>query len=155
MCLEDGIGYASDFLRRGLGREPNMFFAGYVPAGGKEDAAWKDKKKGKIFNQIDISGIPPDSARLYLNSLVRAQIDAYPQSLNKNPFYAGRYTADLVDFDLVRAALQRVCDQFRSFVGAIVIPSKKDKLPQGFTNMTTVGLLSLRPGGKDTPAVTP
>lgn len=148
MCLEDGIGYAADFLRRSLGREPNVFFKGYVPAGGKVDEAWKDTKKGKYFNQIDISGILPNTARLYLNSLIRAQINAYPQSRSPNPFYAPRQTADRVDFDVVRNALQSTCDLFGSTVGTIIIPSKKDKIAQGFTNLTTVQLLSLKPGGK-------
>jgi hypothetical protein len=148
MCLEQGIGYAADFVRRGLGREPNAFFNGYKPAGGKEDTAWKDKKKGKFFNQIDISGISAASARLFLNSLVRAQIDAYPATPSPNPFYAPRNTADNVDFDQVRSALQSVCGRFGSLVGTIVIPSRQDKIAQGFTDLTTPGLLALIPGGK-------
>lgn len=46
MCLEDGIVYAVDFLKRGIGRPPNPFFANYSPAGGKTDAAWNDKRNG-------------------------------------------------------------------------------------------------------------
>lgn len=148
MCLEDGIVYASDFLKRSLGRKPVAFFAGYVPAGGIEDKNWKDKKKGKFFNQIDLTGIPANSARLFLASLICAQIDAYPQSRSPHPYYFGHQTADGVDFEKARTALQKVCDQFKTSVGVIVIPSRKEKEAQGFNKMSTTWLTSLRPDVK-------
>src|SRR5262249_43245245 len=128
MCLEDGILYASDFLRRGLGRTPNVFFKNYTPASGRVDEAWKDKKHGKFFDQIDLTGLVSGSPRLYLNSLIRAQIDAYPQSLSPNPFFFGKNTADKVGFDDARAALQKVCEAFRSSLGTINIPTRDAKL---------------------------
>lgn len=144
MCLEDSIGYASDFLQRGLGRTPNAFFKNYVPAGGKVDEEWKDKRKGKFFNQIDISGLTSGSARFFLGGLIRAQIDSYQRSPSPNIIFEGKQTADRPDFDVVRSALQSVCSTFRSNIGTIVIPSRTDKIDQGFTNMTTQQLLSLR-----------
>lgn len=145
MCLEDGIVYASDFLVRALGRKPIAFFVGYASAGGSEDKNWKDKKKGKFFNQIDLTGLPANSARLYLASLIRAQIDAYGQSRSPNLFYFGYQTADGVDLEKARNALQRVCDQFKTSVGVIVIASRKEKESQGFGKMTTTWLTSLKP----------
>ncbi len=148
MCLEDGIAYAWHFVEDGLGRQPNVFFKNYIPAGGRVDDAWTGKKKGKYFNQIDLAGIAAGSARMYLNSLVRAQIDAYPQSLSPNPHYFGRQTADQIGFEDARTALQKICDQFKSSVGTILIPTQQQKGSQGFTLMTTIDLLSLRPGSQ-------
>jgi hypothetical protein len=122
--------YAADFLRRGLGRTPNVFFRNYVPAGGKVDLGWKDKKKGKFFNQIDVSGLTAGSARLYLNTLIRAQIDAYPQSPSPNIIFLGKQTADKIDFDRARAVLQSVCTLFKSSIGTVVIPSRTTKPPR-------------------------
>jgi len=144
MCLEDGIAYAADFLHRGLGRTPNAFFKNYVPTGGKVDEAWKDKKQGKFFNQIDLSTLVRGSAQLFVASLIRAQIDAYPQSPSPNIIFLGKQTADKLDFEPARAALQNVCARFRFSIGNIFIPSQTDKIAQGFTNMTTQNLLSLR-----------
>ena len=146
MCLEDGIVYASDFLFRGIGRTPNIFFKNYTPTGGKVDAAWKDKKQGKFFNQIDLAGLPAGSARLFLAGMIRAQINAYPQSRSPNLIFLGKDTADKIDFDDARAALQKVCTTFKSSVGAIIVPSRSDKLGQNFTNMTTQQLMSITPG---------
>lgn len=143
MCLEDGIVYATDFLRRALKREPNPFLAGYVPAGGTIDKSWNDKRKGNFFNQLDISSESPGSSRFFLKSLIVAQINAYQRSRDFNPNYFGKKTPDLVDFETARNSLQNVCDQFKSSIGSIAIPSKTEKLSQGFTEMTTAGLLSL------------
>jgi hypothetical protein len=143
MSLEDGVVFAVDFLRRGLGREPNPFLADYKPEGGIVHKKWKDKRNGKFFRQLDLSSAKPGSARLYLQSLIAAQIDAYKQSTDNNPFYFRRKTPDYLDFNSARSALQKVCDLFRSSVGPITVPSEQEKRAQGFTNMTTQGLLSL------------
>jgi|GEM_PF-1994695 len=145
MCLEDGIGYAADFLRKNLNREPNAFLAKYKPIGGVVNSAWKDKRKGKYFNQIYV--YPKNgSAHHYLTSLIAAQINSYKRSRDFNPFYFGKKTPDFVKFEKVRTNLQEVCNSFESDVGSILVPSKEQKLAQGFTNMTTPGLLSLSSG---------
>lgn len=149
MCLEDGIVFATNFLRQALEREPTPFLANYKKEGGKVYSAWKDKRKGKYFNQIDVSATETGSAHNYLTSLIAAQINAYKQSRDFNPFYFGKKTPDFVKFDSARAALQSVCDSFKSSVGSIVVPSKKQKLAKGFTNMTTPGLLSLGASKRD------
>lgn len=146
MCLEETVGYAADFLDRSVGRTPNVFFRNYKPAGGRVDNEWTDKRKGKFFNQIDLSGIPAGSARLFLNSLIRAEIDAYQRSPSPNLIFMGKQTADKLDLEPARAALQGVCTRFRSSVGTIVIPRQTDKIAQGFTAMTTQQLTSLIPG---------
>jgi hypothetical protein len=143
MSLEDGIVYATDFLVRGIKRKPNEFFVGYKPAGGSVDSGWKDKRKGKFFNQILIPSEEPATAATYLKSLIRAQIDTYKRSRDYNPNYFGYKTPDLADLDLMRPALQEVCDKFKSSVGTIVVPTEEQKLIQGFTKMTTEGLLSM------------
>jgi pimeloyl-ACP methyl ester carboxylesterase len=143
MCLEDGIVFGADFLRRGLKREPTPFLADYKKMGGTIDENWNDNRKGKFFNQLDVSTLVPNSARLYLHSLIVAQINSYTRSRDFNPFYAPRKTPDKVNFDSVRKGLQGVSDLFKSSVGTIVIPTQKQKLAQGFTEMTTPGLLNL------------
>ena len=143
MCLEDGIVFASEFLRKGLKREPNSLFAEYKPIGGSVDKKWKDKRKGKYFNQVQISPLKNGAAHHYLTSLIVAQINSYKRSRDFNPFYAPRKTPDLVNFDKVRVALQKVCNSFQQAIGTITIPSKKQKLAQGFTKMTTPELMKL------------
>ncbi len=149
MCLEDGIVYATDFLRKGLKREPNIFLANYKPLGGTVDSTWKDKRRGKYFNQIYVSPASDGSNHYYLTSLIAAQINTYKRSRDFNPFYFGKKTPDHVKFSSVRNSLQSVCDSFESSIGSIVIPSKKQKLTQGFTNMTTPELLSLSTSTND------
>ncbi len=149
MCLEDGIVYAAAFLKIGLNRDPNPFLAGYKPQGGAVDSAWKDKRKGKYFNQLEVDSAPEGSAVRYLRSLIAAQINAYQRSRDFNPFYAPRRTPDRVNFEKVREDLQGVCDSYESLVGTIKIPSKLEKLAQGFTKMTTPGLLSLEASNYD------
>ena len=145
MCLEDGIVYAVEFVRNGLKREPTAFLNEYKPMGGKIDKKWKDKRKGKYFNQINVSSTEKGSAHSYLANLIATQIDAYKRSRDFNPFYAPRKTPDLVDFESVRSNLQSICDTYKTSVGSITIPSKEQKLAQEFTNMTTEGLLNLSP----------
>lgn len=149
MSLEDGIVFAMEFLEESLGRKPNGFLAGYKPASGSVDEKWKDRRKGKFFNQIDLSGDKPDTAGYYLKSLIAAQINAYQRSRDYNPFYAPKRTPDKADFDTVRANLQEVCDTFASNLGKIVIPSKDEKVAQGFNSMTTDGLLNLGSSNRD------
>lgn len=149
MCLEDGIVFAADLLSRGLKRKPNKFLANYKKMGGTVNKSWKDKRKGKFFNQLDVSTLEKDSARLYLNSLIVSQINTYKRSRDYNPFYIGRKTPNKVKFNSVRKSLQSVCNLFKSSVGTIVIPTKKQKLAQGFTKMTTPGLLNLSNSKKE------
>ncbi|NNE99408.1 MAG: hypothetical protein HKN25_10355 [Pyrinomonadaceae bacterium] len=145
MCLEDGIVFATEFVNKALKREPTAFLSDYKPAGGQIDKKWKDKRKGKYFNQIDLSSTNTGSARHYLTRLIAGQINAYTRSRDFNPFYVPRKTPDLVDFESVRSNLQSVCDTYQSSIGSIVVPSKEQKLAQGFTNTTTQGLLNLAP----------
>jgi hypothetical protein len=146
MSLEDGIAYASDFLSRAMGRTPNRFFKNYVRAGGKIDANWKDGKQGKFFNQIDVSGLLPNSPQLFLASLIRAQITAYPQSRSPHPAFFGKQTADRIDFTVARTALQKAYDDFAPTLGPAILPTQQQKVSQGFTNMRSWELLSLVPG---------
>lgn len=146
MCLEDGIVHASDFLNSVPGSKPNIFFKGYTPEGGKVDATWKDKRKGKFFTEIDLGGLAHGSARLFLASLIYAQIDVYQRSRSPNILFEGKQTADKADLDKVRAALQNVCTTFKRSVGTFQLPTETDKVSQGFTNMTTQQLLTLTHG---------
>ena len=146
MSMEDGIVYAGDFLQRQLQRKPVKFLAGYKPAGGTIDDSWKDKRRGKFFNRLRTRSDKPGSLRLYLESLINAQIDAYTRSRDYNPFYAPKKTPDKADLGKVRENLQLVCDKYAKQLGKIEIPTEEEKVEQGFTDMTTAGLLSL--GGK-------
>jgi hypothetical protein len=148
ICLADGVHFASDFMKRAMGRTPNVFFKDYVSTGGKVDAEWKDKRQGKYFNQIDLSGIAPGSPGLFLASLIRAQIDAYPASRSPNPMFFGKSTADKYDLDDLLSGLEKVCTLFKSHIGPVTIPSESDKMAQGFTDLTTQKLLSLGPGNQ-------
>ncbi len=149
MCLEDGIVYAVDFLKRGLGREPNPVFAGYTPKGGQTVKGWKDKRQGKYFNQIDATFANDSPARKFLLAMIAAQIDAYTASRDANPNYFGRATPDKADFSTVRAAFQRTWDTFVPTVEPTVIPSATQKNLQKFQSMTTAFIL-----GMDNTAVT-
>ena len=145
LCLEEGILYATDFVRRGIGRQPNAFFKDYKSAGLGADDAWKDDRNGRYFNQIDIAGLPSGSAKLFLASLIRSQIDTYRTGKTNAPFL-GFSTAEKADLDKVKAELERVCDNFKSSVGPIRLPSQQEKKSKGFDKMTTVQLVSIRPG---------
>lgn len=145
MCLSEGVRYASEFMTRAKGRTPNIFFKGYVLTGGKIDGAWNDKRQGKFFNQIDLTGFAPGSPGYFLASLIRAQIDAYPASRSPSPMFFGKSTADKYDLEDMRAGLQKACELFRPQIGTITLPSGSDKIAQGFTEMTTQKLLSLAP----------
>ena len=146
ICVAEGVRYASEFMTRAMGRTPNVFFKSYTFTGGKIDEAWKDKRQGKFFNQIGLTGLAPNSAGLFLASLIRAQIDAYPASRSPNPMFFGKSTADKYDLEDMRAGLQKVCTLFKSQIGAITLPSESDKNALGFTELTTQKLLSLAPG---------
>ena len=145
LSLEDGMIYASDFLRRAIGREPNAFFRDYKPAGGSIDEAWT--RKSEFFNQIDIAGITPGSARRFLAELIRAQIETYDSSRGTlGTRWKLELTAKEGNLGKVARALETVCDRFKSSVGTIRLPSQQQKKAKGFDKMTTIGLLSLRPG---------
>ncbi|NNE67609.1 MAG: hypothetical protein HKN33_13680 [Pyrinomonadaceae bacterium] len=143
MSLEDGIVFASRFLERSMKREPAALFAGYVPKGGSINKKWKDKRKGKFFNQIDLSDEKPGSTSLYLKRLIEAQINAYKRSRDANPFYFAKRTPDKVDFEKVRGNLQFVVGSYKESVGEFLVPGQAEKLAQGFTEMTTEQLLFL------------
>lgn len=145
MCLEDGILSAADFVRRGLSRQPSAFFKDYKNAGLGKDESWNDERKGKYFNQLEVSGLTAGSAKLYLASLIRAQIDTYRTGKTNGPFF-GFDTAEKADLKKVADAFEKVCDGFKSSVGTIRLPSQADKKAKGFDKMTTVLLVSLRPG---------
>jgi len=129
--LENGIIFARQFLKEALHREPNKFFADYyVSQGGKDDEGWNDDRKGVFFHQIDLSGAAPGSARLYLLSLIRAQIDAYGKS-------AG--TADEASLEKVKAGLVGVIQRFKDQFGSeITFRSKSSK----YKNLTNAMLTS-------------
>ena len=129
-------------MSRALARTPNAFFKSYISSG-KVDLGWKDKREGRFFNQIDLSGLEPDSPDLFLASLIHTQIDAYPASRSPNPLFFGKNTADKYDLDKLLSGLQNVCTLFKSRVGTIKLPTQSDKLAQGFTGLTTQKLLSL------------
>lgn len=120
------------------------FFASYKPAGGTLDQTWKDKREGQRFHQISIAGLPPNSPQMYLASLIRSQIDAYGAD-KTNVRYFNKNTANEADLVKVAASLELVSTAFRSSVGTIRLPLVTDKPPE-FQKLTTVGLLSLRPG---------
>lgn len=143
MSLEDGVVFGSRFLSESLGRKPSAFLAGYEPKGGSINRKWKDKRKGKYFNQIDLSEERSGTAAFYLKSLIAAQIRAYTRSRDANPFYVPKKTPDLANLEIVRMRLQQVCDLFAGSVGVIEIPGSREKLAEGFTNMTTDQLLDL------------
>lgn len=145
LCLEDGIQFALDFVRRGLNRTPNSFFKDLSPSGAGVDNSWTDPRKGRYFNQLAVSGISPGSPSLFLASLIRAQIETYRTGKTNAPFI-GFDTAEKADLARVRTALENVCDQYKDAVGTIRLPSDQEKKNAGFDKMTTVLLLSLRPG---------
>lgn len=141
--LEDGIVYAETFLKRALNRKPVKFLAGYRPSGGSVDPHWKDKRRGKFFNRLSTKGLKADSPHMYLKTLINAQIEAYTRKRDYNPFYAPKKTPNRADLAKVRENLQEICDKFEKLLGKIEIPTEEDKVAQGFTEMTTAGLLSL------------
>jgi hypothetical protein len=132
-CLEETVSYAKQFLQRGLGRQPHPMFANYTPANAQVDHGWNDKRKGKHFNQIVVDNSTP--GRAYLTGLIRSQIDAYTNSMDFNPNFAGRYTADEADFKKVRDHLQRTCDWFNpnNYNPPIILPPARGKI----RNLTT------------------
>lgn len=133
-CLEDGLGYAKNFLSTALKRTPNATFASYSPATGQEDSDWKDNRRGKYFNQIALDNSTP--ARGLLTRLIRAQVGAYGSSIDANPFFLGRYTADEAKYSTVRNALQGVLNGSTNLVGPITIPTSRQKI----TTLTTAQL---------------
>lgn len=140
MSLEEGMTHAVDFVRRGLNREPNAFFKGYKPAGGTIDRNWQDERKSRYFNQISVAGLDNGSPRLYLASLIRAQIDAYTAD-NKNPPYMLLYkTANQADLAASKRSIEKAARDFRKSVGTIRLPSQSQKLKEKLDKMTTEGL---------------
>jgi len=140
MNLEDGIVYARRFLKEGLGRDPSPFLADYIPQGGRVDAGWPDKRKGKYFNEIDRSDAAFPSPRRYLLDLIWSQIYVYKEGLNFFPHYFLRDTAEVADVDCVREALQKVSEEYKLYPDTN-IPTTDEKDGQGFCRLTTAELL--------------
>jgi hypothetical protein len=139
MNLEDGIVYARRFLQEGLGRTPGSFLGNYSPQSGTQDTGWSGD--GKYVHQISLAGAPANSARLFLLTLIRKQIDTYTSSID--PSFGGRYTANEADVNNVRLALEQVCRDFQAYRAAgiadpaINIPTTAQKVAAGYTNLTT------------------
>lgn len=149
MSLEDGIVFARDALKRGFNRQPRAFLATYQPLGGAVEENWSDKRNGKYFHQLQSAGAP-GSAQHFLTDLIRAQINAYTSSFDANPKFFGRDTPDEASFGKVQAALQSVCDSYRSQLGETFhVPSKSEKEAMGFTSMTTERLTAAAPNVKN------
>ncbi len=132
LCLEESFKMAGIFLKEGLGREPNAFIAGYQPIVVSVDENWPDRRKGKYFHQLRI--VPGSPAQVFLISLIRAQIDTYKTSLDKNPRFLLKHTANKADIDTVRKNLQTVC---QPLVPDINIPSEREKKKLGFNKFTS------------------
>lgn len=139
--LEDGMNMARGFLKDVLKREPTAFFADYGSRGFGgifEDGDWSDDRKGKYFHMLGSRGAKP--AQAFLCKLIQAQISSYTSSRDANPEFFLRDTADEVNFDTVRTALQQVCDNEKMLGMKLTLPTKQDKLNQGFTTLTTARL---------------
>ena len=138
MDLEDGVIYASRFLKEGLGRTPRTFLANYVYQGNNgDDRTWNDPRKGSYFHQIDMSfDAGKFTARRYLFSLIRAQIDAYKTTKPDSGIPAE------ADLNGTKAALEKVCKDFEPYRGdggridPIIIPTTAEKTALGFTGIT-------------------
>ncbi len=142
LALEDTFTYAREFVIKGLGRKPNPFFKdGIKPfTGAVQDNSWQDPRKGKFFHML--GGQPKALQQAFLVELIQAQIGAYTVSTDANPFFAGRETADEVEFETARRALQSISDKYADHLGysGFPIPSKADKQKMGFGNLTTAKL---------------
>lgn len=145
LSLEEGITHAVNFVRSGLGRQPNVFFRDYKPSGGSIDQSWNDARKSRYFNQISVAGLEKGSPRLFMASLIRAQIDAYTAG-NRNPPYFLFSTANRADLAVSKQLIEKVCKDFKKSLGSIRLPTQAQKLKEGFDSMTTPELEDLRPG---------
>jgi hypothetical protein len=154
MSLEADVVYARTFLQRALGRTPGSFLANYVPQGGKDDDNWNDpqNRRGTFFHQIDMSGAAPNSARSYLLSLIRAQIDVYSTSRARNPRYIPYFTPDEANIDQMRANLNQVAQAFEPYRSGgiqdptIIIPTTEQKFAAGFSGLTSGEINSMLTG---------
>ncbi len=75
MNLEDGIGYASAFLKNVLHRTPNALFSSYVPENGVVE---NGAQTSPYVHQLRVAATDP--AHKYLQELVHQQITAYAYS---------------------------------------------------------------------------
>ena len=138
---EDGIQYASKFIREALGRTPRTMWDGYQVKPGTVDDGWDDHRRGKYFHQLASDG-ESGTARRFLTDLIRAQINCYTSSTDANPFFFPRSDADKVDLDQTRMALTDVCASYKDLIGeTITVPTTEQKEAQGFTNMNSKSLL--------------
>lgn len=108
-CLEQGIGYASKFLKTQLGRDPNPMFDGYTAASYQEDTGFSNR--GKFIHQLAVDST--GRAHQFTTGLIRAQINAYTYGLELgNPNYAGYYNSNEAAYGDTRANLKAHCDAF-------------------------------------------
>lgn len=131
-CLEDGIGFARNYISTCLRRTPNALFNGYTPAAGAVDTNWGDSRKGKYFNQLQLDTSTP--ARAALTDLIRTQIGVYKSSFDANPAFFGRSTADEASFMPMSLALQGACS--RRQLG-IIVPVTRQQV----NSLTTAQIL--------------
>lgn len=136
-CLEEGINYARQFLKRALSQTPSPMFDNYSPALGSLDTNWRDtggkSLSGKFIHQIAIDN--SNTAHKFTTTLIRAQIDSYTNGIELgNPNYTGYNTSNEADYATVRENLQAVCRQFNI---EVQIPDKHTP----FTTLTTKVLL--------------
>ena len=89
MNLEDGIGYASTFLKNVLHRTPNALFSSYTPGNGVVE---NGAQPGPYVHQLRVDATDP--AHKYLQELIHQQVTAYTYS---NPPDEGDYPLEYYD----------------------------------------------------------
>ena len=122
-CLEEGVGFAKQFLSVCLKRTPNALFNNYQPASGSVDVNWNDSRKGASFHQLKLDTSTP--ARHFLTNLIRCQINAYTSSIDVNPNWFGNYTADEASYFQMGINLQGACSLAQILVA---FPANRQKI---------------------------
>lgn len=146
MNLEDGVIYASRFLKDGLGRNPRAFLGNYAPQGNNgDDRTWNDPRRGTYFHQINMFfEIGKFTAQRYLFSLIRAQIDAYKTTKPNSGLPAE------ADLNATKTNLEKVCKDFEPYradgkIDPIIIPTTAEKTALGFNGITKAELTGKLP----------
>jgi hypothetical protein len=117
MDLEDGIAYASTFLKNVLHRTPNALFSSYTPGNGVVE---NGAQTSPYVHQLRVDATDP--AHKYLQELIHQQITAYTYS---NPPDEGDYPGESTDqgkrwshqFVSNLGDLGKVMEQFRAVWG--------------------------------------
>lgn len=147
LALEETFIYARQFVRKVLKRPPNTFFkSGVKPfSGAIRDNKWNDKRKGEYFHMLGFKRQPENDQQMYLVELIQAQIGAYTVSADKNPYYVGNATADKVNLDVVRVALEEVTNKYADRMGfkQFPLPDERAKSDKGFANLKNSNLVSV------------